>query len=172
MTKRALNQLDVNGKTVLVRVDFNVPTEQGVEFIANYDHRLRATLPTIEHLVERDCKVVLCSHLGRPRGKVDESLRLAPVGERLATLLGRPVTPLNDCIGPGVSAAVAKMAPGDVCLLENLRFTRAKRAMMRLFRPNWRAWPTVSSWTLSPWPTGPTPPPSASPACCPPPWDC
>ena len=60
--------------------------------------------------------------LGRPRGKVDESLRLAPVGERLAALLGRPVTPLNDCIGPGVSAAVAKMAPGDVCLLENLRF--------------------------------------------------
>ena len=72
MTKRTLNQLDVDGKTVLVRVDFNVPIEQGVEFIANYDHRLRATLPTIEYLVDRDCKVVLCSHLGRPRGKVDE----------------------------------------------------------------------------------------------------
>ena len=122
MTKRALNQLDVNGKTVLVRVDFNVPIEQGVEFIANYDHRLRATLPTIEYLVERECKVVLCSHLGRPRGKVDESLRLAPVGERLATLLGRSVTPLDDCVGPAVSGAVAQMSSGDVYLLENLRF--------------------------------------------------
>ena len=111
MTKRALNQLDVNGKTVLVRVDFNVPIEQGVEFIANYDHRLRATLPTIEYLVERDCKVVLCSHLGRPRGKVDDALRLEPVGERLAALLGRPVTPLDDCVGPAVAAAVAAMSP-------------------------------------------------------------
>lgn len=122
MAKRTLDQLDVNGKTVLVRVDFNVPIEQGVEFIANYDHRLRATLPTIEYLVERDCKVVLCSHLGRPRGKVDDSLRLAPVGERLGTLLGRPVTALEDCVGPAVSGPVAKMAPGDVYLLENLRF--------------------------------------------------
>ncbi len=122
MAKRSLSQLDVDGKTVLVRVDFNVPIEQGVEFIANYDHRLRATLPTIEYLLERRCKVVLCSHLGRPRGKVDETLRLAPVGERLATLLGRPVAPLDDCVGPGVAAAVTAMSPGDVCLLENLRF--------------------------------------------------
>ena len=122
MTKRSLSQLDVNGKTVLVRVDFNVPIEQGAEFIANYDHRLRATLPTIEYLLERQCKVVLCSHLGRPGGKVDETLRLAPVGERLATLLGRPVTPLDDCVGPAVSGAVARMSSGDVCLLENLRF--------------------------------------------------
>ena len=122
MTKRALPQLDVNGKTVLVRVDFNVPIEQGAEFIANYDHRLRATLPTIEYLLDRQCKVVLCSHLGRPRGKVDESLRLAPVGERLATLLGRPVTPLDECVGPAVDRKVSLMSPGDVCLLENLRF--------------------------------------------------
>lgn len=122
MAKRTLDQLDVNGKTVLVRVDFNVPIEQGVEFIANYDHRLRATLPTIEYLVERDCKVVLCSHLGRPRGKVDDSLRLAPVGERLAALLGRPVTPLDDCVGPAVARAVGQMSPGEVYLLENLRF--------------------------------------------------
>ncbi len=122
MNKRALSQLDVNGKTVLVRVDFNVPIEQGVEFIANYDHRLRATLPTIEYLLERQCKVVLCSHLGRPGGKVDETLRLAPVGERLAALLGRPVAPLDDCVGPAVSGAVARMSPGDICLLENLRF--------------------------------------------------
>ena len=100
MAKRQLTQLDVAGKTVLVRVDFNVPIEQGVEIIAQYDQRLRATLPTIDYLLERDCKVVLCSHLGRPRGKVDEALRLFPVGDRLSVLLGRPVTSLSDCIGP------------------------------------------------------------------------
>ena len=122
MTKRTLPQLDVAGKTVLVRVDFNVPIEQGVEVIANYDQRLRATLPTIEYLLERDCKVALCSHLGRPRGKVDESLLLAPVGDRLAVLLNRPVQSLNDCIGPDVAGAVAGMSPGQIVLLENLRF--------------------------------------------------
>ena len=122
MTKRTLSQLDVAGKTVLVRVDFNVPIEQGVEAIANYDQRLRATLPTIEYLLERRCKVVLCSHLGRPRGQVDEGLRLAPVGERLGVLLNRPVVALADCIGPDVAAAVGGMSEGEICLLENLRF--------------------------------------------------
>ncbi len=122
MTKRTLSQLDVAGKTVLVRVDFNVPIEQGVEAIANYDQRLRATLPTIEYLLERRCKVVLCSHLGRPRGKVDESLRLAPVGDRLAALLKRFVRSLNDCIGPEVTGAVSGMSAGEIVLLENLRF--------------------------------------------------
>ncbi len=122
MAKRQLTQLDVAGKTVLVRVDFNVPIEQGVEIIAQYDQRLRATLPTIDYLLERDCKVVLCSHLGRPRGKVDEALRLFPVGDRLGVLLGRPVTSLSDCIGPGVASAVAAMESGQVYLLENLRF--------------------------------------------------
>ena len=122
MTKRTLSQLDVAGKTVLVRVDFNVPIEQGVDAIANYDQRLRATLPTIEYLLERRCKVVLCSHLGRPRGQVDEGLRLAPVGERLGVLLNRPVVALGDCIGPDVATAVGGMAEGEICLLENLRF--------------------------------------------------
>ena len=122
MVKRNLNQLDVNGKKVLVRVDFNVPIEQGVEAIASYDQRLRATLPTIHYLVERDCKVILCSHLGRPAGKVDEGLRLEPVGDRLALLLGRPVTSLQDCIGPEIEARIAEMGPGGIVLLENLRF--------------------------------------------------
>ena len=122
MTKRTLSQLDVGGKTVLVRVDFNVPIEQGVDAIANYDQRLRATLPTIEYLLERSCKVALCSHLGRPRGRVVENLRLAPVGERLAVLLGRPVTALPDCVGGDVADAVAAMSPGEIVLLENLRF--------------------------------------------------
>ena len=122
MTKRGLSGLDVAGKRVLVRVDFNIPIEQGIEAIASYDQRLRATLPTIHYLLERDCRVILCSHLGRPGGKVTEELRLAPVGDRLGFLLDRPVKSLDDCAGRGVAPAVADMAPGDVVLLENLRF--------------------------------------------------
>ena len=122
MAKRTLPDLDVAGKRVLVRVDFNIPIEQGVEVIASYDQRLRATLPTIRYLLERDCRIILCSHLGRPAGKVVEELRLAPVGDRLADLLGHPVKQLNDCIGPEVEADIAKLDPGQVALLENLRF--------------------------------------------------
>lgn len=122
MAKRSLSQLDVTGSRVLVRVDFNVPIEQGIEAIAAYDQRLRATLPTIQFLIEKGCRTILCSHLGRPRGKVDESLRLAPVGDRLAVLLGHPVKGLPEITGPEVEAAIAAMAPGDVVLLENLRF--------------------------------------------------
>ena len=122
MVKRSLSQLDVNGSRVLVRVDFNVPIEQGIEAIAGYDQRLRATLPTIQYLIDRGCKTILCSHLGRPRGKVDEALRLGPVGDRLAVLLGLPVQSLPEITGPNVESAVAAMAPGDVALLENLRF--------------------------------------------------
>ena len=122
MVKRVVTELDVDGKRVLVRVDFNVPIEQGVESIASYDQRLRATLPTIHFLVERNCRVILCSHLGRPRGEVVESLRLTPVGHRLAVLLGRPVQCLRDCVSNEVDTAVAAMEPGDITLLENLRF--------------------------------------------------
>ena len=122
MAKRSLSQLDVNGSRVLVRVDFNVPIEQGIEAIAGYDQRLRATLPTIKYLIERGCRTILCSHLGRPRGRVDESLRLGPVGDRLAILLGHPVKSLPEISGQEVEAAIVAMAPGDVVLLENLRF--------------------------------------------------
>jgi phosphoglycerate kinase len=122
MGKRTLADLAVDGKRVLVRVDFNIPIEQGVGSMASYDQRLRATLPTIQYLMDRDCRLVLCSHLGRPGGKVDESLRLAPVGDRLAVLLNHPVQSLRDCLGPKVEAKVKAMRPRDVLLLENLRF--------------------------------------------------
>ena len=122
MAKRTLSGLEVENKRVLVRVDFNIPIEQGVEVIASYDQRLRATLPTIRYLLDRDCRVILCSHLGRPGGKVDEALRLAPVGDRLAELLGHPVHSLADCIGPEVETRVKAMLPREVVLLENLRF--------------------------------------------------
>ena len=122
MGKRSLDGLEVDGKRVLVRVDFNIPIEQGFEAIASYDQRLRATLPTIQYLLNRDCRVILCSHLGRPGGEVVDSLRLAPVGDRLAALLEHGVESIGACTGPAVEARVAAMRPGDVVLLENLRF--------------------------------------------------
>ena len=122
MSKKTLTDLNLAGHRVLVRVDFNVPIEQGIEAISNYDQRLRATLPTINYLVENDCKIILCSHLGRPNGKVDEELRLAPIGDRLSTLLEMPVQNLHDCIGPDVKSVIDNLAPKDIVLLENLRF--------------------------------------------------
>ena len=122
MAKRPLSGLDVEGKRVLVRADFNVPIELGVEGIAACDQRLRATLPTLRYLIERNSRIILCSHLGRPSGEVVESLRLAPVGDRLAVLLGRPVRSLPACVGQEVKATVASMGPSELILLENLRF--------------------------------------------------
>ena len=122
MAKRTLDQLDVAGKRVLVPVEFKVPIDQVTEGISLYDQPLRATLPTIRYLIEKDCRVVLCSHLGRPNGEVIEGLRLAPVGDRLAALLERPVKSVPEIIGPAVESAVSNLAPGDVLLLENLRF--------------------------------------------------
>ena len=122
MSKRRLDQLDVAGKKVLVRVDFNVPIDQGIEGIALYDQRLRATLPTIQYLIDQGSKIVLCSHLGRPNGEVVEELRLEPVGDRLALLLGQPVKSVPEITGPLVADTVSQLSPGEVLLLENLRF--------------------------------------------------
>ncbi|MBE3577228.1 MAG: phosphoglycerate kinase [Limnochordales bacterium] len=119
MKKLSVREIDVRGKRVLVRVDFNVPLQDGK---ITDDTRIRAALPTIQLLLDKGAKVILCSHLGRPDGKVVESLRLAPVAERLRELLGRPVTMAPDCVGPEVEALVERMQPGDILMLENLRF--------------------------------------------------
>lgn len=120
MQVQAVDQLPVEGKRVLVRVDFNVPlSEDGT--IAD-DTRIRAALPTIQHLLDRGAAVILMSHLGRPKGQVVESLRLDPVADRLGELLGRPVRKVNDCVGPEAEAAAQALKPGEVLLLENLRF--------------------------------------------------
>jgi phosphoglycerate kinase len=123
--KKTIRDIDVEGKRVLVRVDFNVPLDQGK--VAD-DTRIRAALPTIQYLTEQGAKVILMSHLGRPKGKVKEDLRLTPVAERLADLLGRPVAMAVDCVGEEVETAVDRLRPGDVLLLENLRFHPGEEA--------------------------------------------
>lgn len=118
MHKKTIRDVDVQGKRVLVRVDFNVPLKEGR---VGDDTRIRAAVPTIRYLLDRGAAVILMSHLGRPKG-VDDALRMAPVGARLAEILGQPVQVLSDCVGPEVEAAVRSMSPGQVVLLENLRF--------------------------------------------------
>jgi len=117
--KKTVRDVKVEAKRVLVRVDFNVPLAEGK---VTDDTRIRAALPTINYLLEHGAKVILMSHLGRPKGKVVDKLRLDPVPERLAELLGRPVRKLDDCVGRKVEAALAEMRRGDVILLENTRF--------------------------------------------------
>jgi len=119
MTKKTVQDVDVQGKRVLLRVDFNVPLQDGV---ITDDRRIRAALPTIKYLLERGATVIAMSHMGRPKGQVVDGLRLTPVAARLAELLDRPVTKLDDCVGEAVAGAVASSRPGDVILLENLRF--------------------------------------------------
>jgi len=119
MNKKPITDIAVSGKRVLLRVDFNVPLQDGA--VAD-DRRIRSALPTIEYLLKRKAAVILMSHLGRPKGAVVEALKMDPVAERLAELLGCPVKKLDDCAGPEVEAAAKAMQPGDVILLENTRF--------------------------------------------------
>ena len=119
MAKQTVLDVDVRGKRVLVRVDFNVPMEDGE---ISDDNRIRAAVPTIEYLVEQGARVILCSHLGRPNGKVDEGSRLEPIAEGLQAVLDAPVTYVTETVGPIAEAVVTAMEPGEVLLLENLRF--------------------------------------------------
>src|SRR5688500_15090309 len=119
MEKQTVRDFDPRGQRVLVRVDFNVPIEDGK---VKDDSRVRASLPTIKYLLEHGAAVVLMSHLGRPKGKVVESARLRPVAERLSNLLGRPVPITGDPLGIGTRDAVARLKPGQLLMLENLRF--------------------------------------------------
>jgi phosphoglycerate kinase len=124
MAKLSVRDLDLKGRRVLMRVDFNVPLEKGV--IAD-DTRIRAALPTIRYVIERGGKLILMSHLGRPKGP-DPKLSLKPVAQRLGELLGKEVKMAPDCIGPEVEEIVAEMKEGDVILLENLRFHKGETA--------------------------------------------
>ena len=120
MDKKILTDFDVKGKRVLVRVDFNVPQDAAGSITD--DNRMRAALPTIQYLLKHHAAVILMSHLGRPKGKVNPKFSLAPVAKHLEELLGQPVAFAKDCIGPEAEKAAAKLEAGQVLLLENLRF--------------------------------------------------
>lgn len=117
--KQTIRDVDVHGKRVLVRVDFNVPLQDGR--IVD-DTRIRAALPTIRYLLDHGAAVILVSHLGRPRNGPDESLRMAPVTERLSELLGRPVETVKESVGPEVETRARELRPGEILMLENIRF--------------------------------------------------
>ncbi len=120
MAKVTVRDIEVAHKRVLVRVDFNVPMDEKTGAITD-DNRIRAALPTINYLRDKKAKIILCSHLGRPKGVV-EKLRLAPIAQRLSELLASPVKTARDCIGPEAESAVKGMKDGEILLLENLRF--------------------------------------------------
>ena len=119
MPKLSIKDLDLKGKKLFIRVDFNVPIKEGK---VEDDTRIRAAIPTIQYSIEQGARVILASHLGRPKGEPVEKYSLRPVAAHLSTLLGKPVTFADDCIGDDVRARVESMQDGDVLLLENLRF--------------------------------------------------
>src|SRR6266542_2489652 len=125
MAKQTIRDVDWSGKRALVRVDFNVPLEKGR---ITDDTRIRAALPTITYLLDHGAAVVLMSHLGRPKNKVVEELRLAPVAAHLAELLGRPVKTVAAVTGPEAEAAARALKPGDLLMLENTRFDPREEA--------------------------------------------
>lgn len=125
MQKKTMKDFDVKGKRVFCRVDFNVPMKDGQ---VTDDTRIKAAIPTIEYLTENGAKVILASHLGRPKGKVVEELRLDPVAERLSNLTGKEVTKTDTVYGEEVSEAVSNLNDGDILLIENVRFEAGEEA--------------------------------------------
>lgn len=120
INKRTIDEVDLRNKRVIIRADFNIPLDDARQITD--DTRIRSTLPTINRAVDEGARVILCSHLGRPKGQADAKFSLAPVARRLQRLLGKEVVFAPDCIGPAVENLVTRMKPGDVLLLENLRF--------------------------------------------------
>jgi len=121
--KMTMQQVDLVGKRVFCRVDFNVPMVEGK---ISDDTRIRAVLPTINYMVEKGAKVILASHMGRPKGEVNEELRLTPVAKHLSELIHKPVQMLEESIGDSVEQAISKMENGDIVLLENVRFHKGE----------------------------------------------
>jgi phosphoglycerate kinase len=123
MAKLTVNDLDVHGKRVFVRVDYNVPVEEkNGQIVVTDDTRIRETIPTLHVLIGKGARIILASHLGRPKGQRDPSLSLRPVAARLADLIHRPVAFMDECVGEKVEQTVNVLKPGDVLLLENLRY--------------------------------------------------
>src|SRR5712671_5340926 len=123
MAKLTVKDVNVRGKRVLVRVDYNVPMEEkGAEMVINDATRIKETVPTLDYLIQNGAKIILMSHLGRPKGQREPSMSLRPVANKLADMLCRPVAFVDDCIGEKVEKTASLLQPGDVLLLENLRF--------------------------------------------------
>ncbi len=127
MNKKTVRDIEVSNKRVLIRVDFNVPVDINTGKITD-DSRIRAALPTIEYCLGKKARIILMSHRGRPKGKVVEDQKMAPVAGRLSELLGKPVQVTDDCIGPEVEKAVEQLQAGEVLMLENLRFHKEEEA--------------------------------------------
>ena len=141
MAKRSLASLnagDLSGKRVLVRVDFNVPLNDAGAITD--DTRIRAALPTINDLIGKGAKVILSAHFGRPKGQVNDAMRLTPVAARLSELLGKPVAKTDSCIGPDAEAKVGAMANGDVCYWRTCASSPKKRRTKPVSLRSSRAW--------------------------------
>ena len=121
--KKSIEDIDVHGKRVLCRCDFNVPTKAGV---ITSDKRIVAALPTIEYLVKHGARVILCSHMGKPKGEVKPELSLKIVADRLSELLGQPVKMAQDVVGESAQSLAASLKDGEVMLLENTRFEKGE----------------------------------------------
>jgi phosphoglycerate kinase len=125
MAKRSIRDLDVQNKRVLLRVDYNVPMSK--DGAITDDKRILETLPTIRYLLDKNAIIILVTHMGRPDGKIVESLRLDKIAQRLSALLGKPVNKLNSVVGPNVTEVVANAKPGDIIMLENVRFLKEEK---------------------------------------------
>jgi phosphoglycerate kinase len=125
MTKRSIRDLDVQNKRVLLRVDYNVPMSK--EGAITDDKRILETLPTIRYLLGKNATIIVVTHMGRPDGRIVESLRLDKIAQRLSALLGKPVSKLNSVVGPDVAEVVANAKPGDIIMLENVRFLKEEK---------------------------------------------
>ena len=157
MAKKSVASLDPQGKTVLVRVDFNVPQDDTGAITD--DRRIRMALPTIRSILDRGGRAILMSHLGRPAGKgFEQEFSLAPVAKRLGELLGVSVTLASDTGGPDSHAKAKALPAGGVLVLENVRLTRGRRrGTTRAMSKVWRHWPTPTSTTPSAPATAPRP---------------
>ena len=120
--KKTVKDVDVKGKKVLLRCDFNVPMAKDGSGVITDDKRIRAALPTIQYLLDQGAAVIACSHMGKPKGEVKPELSLKPVAARLSQLLGKPVIMADDVVGPDAKAKAAALQPGQIMLLENTRF--------------------------------------------------
>ena len=129
MAKQTINDINLGGKRVFVRVDYNVPMEESDgKMVINDDTRIKATLPTLDHLVNQGAKIILTAHLGRPKGTREPSMSLRPVAEKLADLIARPVAFVDDCIGEKVEQTIDALKDGDILLLENVRYYAEEEA--------------------------------------------